>query len=237
MQGPYEEDTESKGVNFIPSWIWTVHAPPTPPDSTPPSNNLQTSGTTTVNPVPPATPDPDDEVRDEEVEEYVRVDWTKAQERTKRFEEEIALTVEDMRRTLAFFAWKAKEWERLAELRANATNKPTDEVLQGLQAYAYQQLSMYHALIKSFVSTWHDCLHPKGLGGSWLSGYNDIIVPQKRWNKIPSIIPAVETGPEIDPGDTSDQDDSELEGSPTEQCSEDVAIQLHDDFVKILAYG
>ena len=125
MQGPYEEDTESKGVNFIPSWIWTVHAPPPPPDSTPPSNNLQTSGTTTVNPVSPATPDPDDEVRDEEVEEYVRVDWAKAQERTKCFEEEIALTVEDMRHTLVFFAWKVKEWECLTELRANATNKPT----------------------------------------------------------------------------------------------------------------
>ena len=188
---------------------------------------------------PPATSNPPDNVGDEEIEEYVWVDWAKAQERAKRFEEEITLTLEDMRRTLAFFGWKAEEWEQHAELRANAPNKPTGEVMQGLQAYAHRQSGMYRALIKSFVSTWHDCLHLKGLGSSWLPGYKDIIVPQKRWNKIPSIIPTLsdETAPDSDPGDVSDQGDDDLQGSPTEQPSKDVGAELLDDFVDILAYG
>ena len=98
---------------------------------------------------------------------------------------------------------------------------------------------MYRALIKSFVSTWHDCLHPKGLGSSWLPGYKDIIVPQKHWNKIPSIIPTLsdETAPNSDPGDVSDQGDDNLQGSPTEQPSKDVEAELLNNFVDILAYS
>ena len=246
-QGPCEQDTESQGVNFTPSWIWTLRAPPTPPEFPTPDNDPHNSGVITTALTSLATHDLPDDIGDEEIEEYVRVDWAKAQERAKRFEEEIALTTEDMRRTLAFFAWKAEEWERLAESRANAPNKPTDKVIQGLQAYAYRQSSMYRALTKSFVSTWYDCLHPKGLGSSWLPGYADMVVPQKRWNKIPSIIPADEIDLENNLEDISDQDadgqynddqdDDGPEGPSIEQCSEDVEAELHGDFINILAYG
>ena len=234
-QGPFEEDTMSRGVNFVPSWFWTIRAPPTPPDLPTSSSGSQVLGAIAADSVLSPDNHPDD-VGDEEIEEYVRVDWAKAQEHAKRFEEEIDLTVEDMRRTLAFFAWKAGEWERLAELRANAPEKPDDETVQGLQAYAYRKSSMYRGLIKSFASTWYACLNPKGLGGSWLPDYADVIAPLKRWNKIPSIIPAssiAETDPESDSGDVLDQDDCE---SGPEQ-SKDPEDELHENFVDILAYG
>ena len=57
------------------------------------------------------------EVSEKEIEEYMLVDWAKAHERAKRFEEEVELCVEEMRRTLLFFSWKASEWERRAELQ------------------------------------------------------------------------------------------------------------------------
>ena len=171
-----------------------------------------------------------DNAEDQEIEDYVRVDWAKAQERASRFEEEIKLSVEDMRRTIAFFAWKAAEWERLAELRANSSNKPADEVMQGVRAYTYQTSGMYRDLIKTFVNDWYHCLHPKGLGDSWLAAYTEIIVPPKRWNKIPSIIP------KSDSGATSGQDDDSPGPSP-EQHSEGVEAELHDNFVDILAYA
>ena len=228
--GPFEQDTEPQGVKFVPSWIWTLRAPPTPPGFPTSPNGSHPPDTLTADSAPlPIASNLLDDVGEEEIEEYVRVDWAKAQERAKRFAEEITLTVEDMRRTLAFFTWRAEEWVRLAELRAKAPNKPTDEVVQGLRAYAYQQSNMYRALIKSFASTWHDCLHPKGLGGSWLPEYAEVIVPLRRWNKIPSIIPAPS-------GDLSDQDDADLEPS-TVQCSEDAEAGLDVDFINILAYG
>ena len=122
----------------MPSWIWAIRAPPTPPGLPTSSNDSQAPSTLATDSSPSSdTPDGLDNIKDEEVEEYVRLDWAKAQECAKRFEEEIELTVEDMRRTLVFFAWKAEEWDQLAESRANAPNKPTDEVIQGLRAYAY----------------------------------------------------------------------------------------------------
>ena len=112
-QGPFEEDTKSQGVNFMPSWIWVLCAPPTPPNLPTSHNNVRTTADSTP---PPATSNPPDDVGDKEIEEYVWVDWAKAQEHAKRFEEEIMLTLEDMHHTLAFFGWKAKEWEQHAEL-------------------------------------------------------------------------------------------------------------------------
>jgi len=238
-QGPFEDDIQPQGINFVPSWIWAIRAPPTPPGLPTSSNDSQAPSTLATDSSPSSdTPDGLDNIKDEEVEEYVRVDWAKAQERAKRFEEEIELTVEDMRRTLVFFAWKAEEWDQLAESRANAPNKPTDEVIQGLRAYTYRHSSMYCALIKSFVSAWYDCLHSKGLGDSWLPDYADILVPQKCWNKIPSIIP---TPPdEVDlqngSGDVSGEDDCELAPSADEH-TKDPETELHDDFIDIIAYN
>ena len=64
-------------------------------------------------------------------------------------------------------------------------------------------------------------------------------MPQKHWNKIPSIIPTLsdETAPNSDPGDVSDQGDDNLQGSPTEQPSKDVEAELLNNFVDILAYS
>ena len=164
------------------------------------------------------------------------VDWAKARERAKRFEEEVELCVEEMRRTLLFFSWKASEWERLAELRANSDPPPPEDILQGLRAYAHRQSAMFRDMVKVFVNDWHNCLQPKGLGVDWLSGYSDLIVPRKGWNRIPSIIPpALERGEEVDSGMLSDQDDildPPQEGVSTEQDEES---ELHHNFVQMMA--
>jgi len=238
IQGHFEEDTKSRGVNFVPSWIWQHHAPSTPPGLPIAGDNTPDLGTSTSNPTQSSNL-PDD-VEDQEIEDYVRVDWAKAQERANRFEEEITLSIGDMRRTIAFFTWKVLEWERLAELRANSPNKPADEVMQGVRAYAYRTSNMYRDLIKAFVNDWYHCLYPKGLGHSWLAAYTDIIVPQKRWNKIPSIIPIPPLSggiiPEGNSGAVSGQDD-DGPGPSRERCSEDVEAELHDNFIDILAYS
>ena len=164
------------------------------------------------------------------------VDWARARERAKRFEEEVDLSVEEMRRTLLFLSWKASEWERLAEERANSDVVPPTVTLQGLRAYAYRQSTIYREMVKVFVSDWYSCLHPRGLGAEWLSEYSDVIVPRKGWNKIPSIIPPLPTQAEAeaDSGMLSDQDDAlgPLPGASTEQDEES---NPHDDFVQMMA--
>ena len=106
-EGPFEQDTQLQGTKFVPSWIWTLRTPSTPPGLPTSSINVHALGTLTTDSIPSSVASKGlDDIGDEEVEEYVRVDWAKAQERAKRFKEEIALTVEDMGRTLAFFTWK-----------------------------------------------------------------------------------------------------------------------------------
>ena len=42
---------------------------------------------------------------DQDLSSALQVEWCKAQERATRYEEEIELVVEEMRRTLVFFEW------------------------------------------------------------------------------------------------------------------------------------
>lgn len=50
--------------------------------------------------------------------------------------------MEEMRRVLAFFAWKAKTWEA----RTSQRQDTTDELQEGLSAYAARQAAIYDAL-------------------------------------------------------------------------------------------
>ena len=65
---------------------------------------------------------------------------------------------------------------------------------------------MFREMVKVFVSDWYSCLHPRGLGTDWLSGYSGQIVLQKGWNRIPSIIPPIieQCKDKVDAGMVSD---------------------------------
>ena len=202
--GPGPKGDEISKSKFVPSWIWLVRAPPTPLTLPGSSTSTSTESLDNVSPPPAVTMLPE-----KEIEKYMLVDWAKAHERAKRFEEEVELGVEEMRRTLLFFAWKALEWEGYAELRAKSDKPPREDILQGLRAYAHRKAAMYREMVKVFVSDWYSCLHPKGLGTDWLQEYSDVIVSRKGWNRIPSIIPPTleQCEAEVDPGMVSDQDD------------------------------
>ena len=45
----------------------------------------------------------------EDFHAVLRVEWCKSQERAARYEEEVELVVEEMRRTLTFFEWLVRE--------------------------------------------------------------------------------------------------------------------------------
>jgi len=239
IRGPAPEGDEPSESRFIPTWIWQVRAPPAPldlPGSSPPAPTRAPDQVSAPSPITMPTTNTDFELSEKETEAAVLVDWAKARERAKRFEEEVELNVEEMRRTLVFFSWKASQWEGFAEERANSDNPPSEITLQGLRAYAYRQSAMYREMVKIFVSDWYSCLHPRGLGADWLSGYSDVIVPRKGWNKIPSIIPPLPEQHDVEPdsGILSDQDDT-LEPSPGISTEQDEDGELHGDIVQMMA--
>lgn len=244
IRGPGREEDECSESRYIPSWIWMLRPPPTPTDSP----GLSPSSITTpdlATPPPPLLSEPTvddngdhDEVSTKEVEDYIRVDWAKAQERAKRFEEEVELCTEEMRRTLAYFSWSASEWERRAEARANGDNPPPNNILQGLRAYALRQSAMFREMIGVFVNDWHSVLQPKDLGTEWLPQYSALITPQRGRNSIPSIIPPA---PEEDQDKArndilSDQDEA-LDEPAEDAVEEEADSELYNDFVQIMVEG
>ena len=175
------------------------------------------------------------EVSQEEIESYMMVDWARAHERAKCFEEEVDLGAEEMCRTLRFFLWKAAEWKKRGELGGFIDKCLSDDVLQGLRAYALRQSAMYGRLIKIFISDWHPSLLPKGLGAEWLSEYSDIIVVRKGWNKIPSIIPSTSTGPDAEPDNMvlSELDEALDQAKEGTRMEQDEESEFRDSCVQI----
>lgn len=79
----------------------------------------------------------------------VCVEWLKSRMCTQRWEEELRLLPEELRRSVAFLAWKAAQWEQRATMCQDV-----DSVLQiGLHAYAAKQAAISHGLSVKFLNT------------------------------------------------------------------------------------
>ena len=163
-------DDKSEG-QFVPSWIWLVsHSNSSP---APTSNDLATAASSTPNPnngtttisVGNATVD------DAEVADSMRVHWAKCQAQANRYEEEVALTVEEMGRTLRYLEWKKSWWFSLRSERAESNHPPPANIQRGLHAYACRQANVYETLITLFVDQWRKLLVSHGLAPNWLARY------------------------------------------------------------------
>ena len=125
---------------FVQSWIWS-----------------------TASRVTFSTDDPD-------LDAALRVEWCKAQERAKRYEEELELVIEEMRRTLVTFEYNARQWEQRAVHPLPATLDAT--TVAGVAAYAHKQANTHHQLIQVFINNWYEILEGQPLAASWLSNYS-----------------------------------------------------------------
>ena len=143
IRGPGPEDFESSQSRFVQSWIWST----SPQIST--SINLD---------------NPD-------LHDALRVEWCKAQEQAKRYEEEVELVVEEMRRTLVTFEWNACEWERRAASPSLSDSAIDGTTAMGIASYAYKQADVQRKMIGVFVNSWHGLIEKISPGSSWLSKY------------------------------------------------------------------
>lgn len=119
------------------SWIWRTIAPETSPD---------------------------DEI---EYDDNMRVEWTTTRARALRWNEQVVLLQEEMRRTLAFFEWKAKWWRQQIGQRTDVS----DDVQSGLTAYAERHAVMYERLATKFATLWLTLLIPHDISPEWQSTY------------------------------------------------------------------
>ncbi|KAF9781630.1 hypothetical protein BJ322DRAFT_1010663 [Thelephora terrestris] len=141
IRGPSRETTDTSESRRELSWIWHT-------------GSLQ----------------PDTGINDPQLQGVMRVEWCKAVARAERFQEEVELLVEEMRRTLCFFDWNAGNWEKLGEARVG---EPTidEEITVGMRAYAARQAALYRKLVHVFIADWYECLELKSLGSHWLAKY------------------------------------------------------------------
>lgn len=79
----------------------------------------------------------------------LRVEWVKARARALRWNEEVLLLKEEMRRTRTYIEWKARWWETRVEFVVD------DSLLsEGIAAYAFRQAALHRKLSVSFMRLW-----------------------------------------------------------------------------------
>jgi hypothetical protein len=169
-------DKASKGRHEV-SWIWMVPRP---------KSEVET--------------DTSEQVFDE----GLRVEWSKSQERKKRWEEEVHLIQEEMRRTIVYYEWKESWWLE-QEVRRSAGD---DSIQQGLAAYAQKQAYYCKCLAESFARAWLPFLESQGIIPVWRTRYSHLILAQK----------SAMHGPEM--ATEKIDDDSNSEEDNEEECQE-----------------
>lgn len=97
----------------------------------------------------------------------MRIEWAKSKARAERWKEEIKLLVEEMRRVIAYFAWKVQWWSIQRHRRTDAQMHIRD----GAAAYAVKQTMMYKGMARSFATDWYPYLVSEGLPVEWPAEY------------------------------------------------------------------
>jgi hypothetical protein len=104
------------------------------------------------------------------------VAWAKSAANACRWEEELKLVPEEMRRTLAYFEWQKDWWHQRMDMRSEA---PSD-LSEALNAYVVRQEDLISQRISVFASAWLPALRRHKLDYAWTSKYN-AIVPASAW--------------------------------------------------------
>ena len=105
---------------------------------------------------------------EEEVNDFLRVEWTTSFARLERWDEEVELLQEEMRRTVMFLEWRSRDWLMKVDARKGTS---TPDVHSGLNAYARKQAAIYHDLALSFVTLWRPTLVSYDLQHMWTMEY------------------------------------------------------------------
>ena len=81
-----------------------------------------------------------------------QLEWSKSYARSQRWQEEVELLKEEMRRTLEFLKWKSSVW--LTKTSLTSDQSTSSALREGLNAYAYRQADVFLSLHDRFLSLW-----------------------------------------------------------------------------------
>lgn len=102
----------------------------------------------------------------------VRTEFVKADSRALRWEEELLIVPEEMRRSCQFLVWNADRWlSRIGLLSASP------DIEEGLTAYAKRQSDIHRGLACAFARKWAPRLRAAKISADWLSAYDIQPVP------------------------------------------------------------
>jgi hypothetical protein len=158
-----------------------------------------------------------------------RTEWAKARARHQRWVEEKKLTLEEMRRTLAYLTYRATWWREQKDRRRNIAvplaDDPMWRVWSGCNAYAERQACLVSGLRNKFVASWRLVLHKLDLHPEWLSLYTIPQSPSSTADPLPDVSTASE------PPDTPSSPGLELVSSHeemTDNADDDVPVVRMD---------
>lgn len=83
----------------------------------------------------------------------LQVEWCKAKARKTRWEEEVQLLREEMKRVARYLEWEVETWQTRAAEAAERTDI-TAEQCSGLRGYAFAQAARCRDLRTYFVGEW-----------------------------------------------------------------------------------
>lgn len=176
----------SKG-HFEISWIWLVQRPATETEV---------------------------DASEQILDEGMRVEWSKSQARKMRWEEEVELLKEEMRRTIIYYEWKASWWLQLEPGLLTAENA----IIHGVNAYAQKQAFFCKALAESFAKAWLPYMQANKMETEWGHRYSHLIT-NKNSNAI-------------DPLKSNTMDNPESNGSSNQEKDEEEEDEMEDEEVE-----
>jgi hypothetical protein len=104
-------------------------------------------------------------------DEGLRVEWSKSQARKMRWEEEVQIIQEEMRRTIVYYEWKQQWW--LKQYSQPTTSE--DTIHQGISAYSQKQAHYCKCMAASFALAWLPLLQSEGIKPEWEHRYNHLV--------------------------------------------------------------
>lgn len=148
ISGPGKDpsDVSTSNSRYEPSWIWLV------PRATEPNN-------------------PNAGMDEEEFNDSMRVEWAKARARMYRWQEELLIVQEEMRRVIAYHMWKAAWWQERASLRSYGDLT----ILSGLSGYAHKQAAICSRMAEQCALHWLPRLKCRGVTPLWAADYDSLL--------------------------------------------------------------
>lgn len=146
ISGPGKEPDDTSNSRYQPSWIWLV------PHACGSSNTEMTIG-------------------EDEFNKSMQVEWSKARARMRRWNEELMIIQEEMRRAIVYHEWRAAWWHERSSLREHSDAT----ILSGVSGYACKQAAICTRMAERCAMSWLPHLEMKGFTPAWASDYKHVL--------------------------------------------------------------